>query len=130
MAAAVADFRPGDIHPGKQSRHEGSLTLVLHPAPDLLTAAAGNRRDDQLTIGFALEEPEQLLERARSKLQRKGIDALVANPLGTMDSDTIDAMFLQADGTEDIAPAGMAKSAFAGWLLDHVQRLWTRPAPA
>jgi len=124
MAAAVADYRPlplADLPPGaKLRRGDGPMSLALEPTPDLLAELAGRKRSDQLTIGFALEAPERLEASAREKLRRKGLDAIVANPLETMDAEGIDATVYWASGAEHATDGAMAKRAFAGWLLDLV----------
>ncbi|MCA9311079.1 MAG: hypothetical protein KDA21_07725 [Phycisphaerales bacterium] len=123
MAAAVADFRPragADPHT-KVRRSESGLSLELEATPDLLAMCAGRRRPGQVLVGFALEPRDRLLASARDKLRRKGVDAIVANPLETMDADTIEAVVVTAQG-ETQAPA-MDKRDFAPWLLDEVVRL-------
>jgi phosphopantothenoylcysteine decarboxylase / phosphopantothenate---cysteine ligase len=125
MAAAVADYRPRPnpaMSCGKFRRTEGPLTLELESTPDLLAEASRARRADQLFVGFALEPREDLLASARSKLSRKRIDLVVANPLETMDSDAIEAMVLGADGTRIDTPGLMPKSSFAPWLLEQLFR--------
>ncbi len=99
MAAAVADFRPKNPTPGaKIRRRDQSLTIELEPVPDLLARCAGNRKPDQVLVGFALEPGDRLSESAQDKLRRKGVDAIVANPLETMDSGAIEATLLSASG--------------------------------
>ena len=117
MAAAVADYRPRK-QAGKLKR-QGTLKLELEPTPDLVAACAAAKRPDQRIIAFALEEPEALEERALEKMHRKGVDAIVANPLRTMEEPTITATLLWTDGRRDPAPP-LTKDAFARWLLQRV----------
>jgi phosphopantothenoylcysteine decarboxylase/phosphopantothenate--cysteine ligase len=127
MAAAVADFRPKldalvDMHAHKLSRTPSGLTLHLEPTPDLLAECSSRRRPNQVLIGFALEPQERLLESARAKVQRKKVDLIVANPLGTMNAEHIDATLVYADLSTQ--PLGSkSKAAFAETLLDVVVRL-------
>ena len=125
MAAAVADYRP-KIDPkffgGKFRRMNTPLTLELEPTPDLLAEVAASRRGGQLMVGFALEPREELMASARSKLERKKIDLVVANPLETMDSPSVEATVLGRDGTELQTPGVMPKERFAAWLMDVVDR--------
>jgi len=128
MAAAVADYRPAQPLPsGKLRRAEERLTLELEPVPDLIAelAASLGRASDRafpkpLLVAFALEPAEGLLDAAQRKMQRKGVDAIVANPLHTMDAATITATLLWSDGRSDPAPADLSKDRFAGWLLDRL----------
>ncbi len=130
MAAAVADFRPitsADADRNKIRRSKGSLTLELEATPDLLATCAGKRRPEQRLIGFALEPRKNLLESAHRKLQRKGLDAIVANPLETMDSATIEATILRRSGPPASTPGAISKERFAEWLLDHLDELQKEP---
>lgn len=123
MAAAVADYRPTQTHDGKLPRQSnGSLQLTLEPTPDLVAETVAMKRANQRVIAFALEEPAQLETRASEKLKRKGVDAIVANPLKTMDADTIEAIWLDAKGGRD-EPGAMAKGAFAMWLIEKIATL-------
>jgi phosphopantothenoylcysteine decarboxylase/phosphopantothenate--cysteine ligase len=80
MAAAVADFRPVSPHEGKIVRDGTSgLQLDLEATEDVLAGLAEGRREDQLLVGFAAEHGGDFVERARGKLDRKGIDAIVVN---------------------------------------------------
>ncbi|MDY7108623.1 MAG: phosphopantothenoylcysteine decarboxylase [Planctomycetota bacterium] len=124
MAAAVADFRPASgTGSGKITRGEGGLTLHLEPTPDLLADLAGRTRDDQTVIGFALEPPDRLEESARRKLDRKGVHAIVANPLQTMDAQRITAAVHLRDGRVLSPPPDLTKADFAEWLLDQLPRI-------
>ncbi len=127
MAAAVADYTPVLEAPdaaanpssaGKLRRADQPLTLRLEPTPDLLAECSRRRRRGQILVGFALEPRDRLLDSARSKLARKGLDFIVANPLETMDADTIEATLLASDGSERATPGPIPKHDFAPWLLD------------
>jgi phosphopantothenoylcysteine decarboxylase/phosphopantothenate--cysteine ligase len=133
MAAAVADFRPkpGPDTTSKLRRDADGLTLVLEATPDLLAGVARSRRPGQFFVGFALEPRESMIESARAKLTRKGIDLIVANSLETMDSDHIEAVLIDRDpGSRppESTPGPIPKAEFAIWLLDRIeQRLATLP---
>ena len=85
MAAAVADLRPSAVSPTKLPREH--MTLEFEPVPDLLRNLADQNPEHGTRIGFALEEPSQLIERARKKMSTKRCHAIAANPLGTIESD-------------------------------------------
>src|SRR4051794_6940869 len=53
MAAAPADFRPGNPAQEKISRSGGALELSLEPTEDILAGLAGSRQEGQTVIGFA-----------------------------------------------------------------------------
>jgi phosphopantothenoylcysteine decarboxylase/phosphopantothenate--cysteine ligase len=79
-AAAVADFRPAAVAPGKLDRRGGAAELRLEPVPDL---AAGMPRNDgrPVLVIFAAEMAADLGARAARKLEAKSADAVVANPI-------------------------------------------------
>ncbi|MEM7227956.1 MAG: phosphopantothenoylcysteine decarboxylase [Planctomycetota bacterium] len=123
MAAAVADFRPAAAEPDTKMRRQDGLTLHLEPTEDLLARLGSTREPAQCLIGFALEPRNRLLESAREKLERKNIDAIVANPLETMDAESISATLIRRNGGTVQAPSDLSKADFAGWLLDQVAEL-------
>jgi phosphopantothenoylcysteine decarboxylase / phosphopantothenate---cysteine ligase len=127
MAAAVADYRPvvdPAVFNGKFRRTSGPLTLTLESTPDLIAEVSATRRAEQLLVGFALEPRAEVLESAKAKLRRKKIDLVVGNPLETMDSPTIEAVIVDAAGTEIRTPGTMDKRDFAPWLLEIIERSW------
>lgn len=118
MAAAVADFRPAATAAGKILRG-GPLELRLEPVPDLLGSLP--RHPGGFRLGFALDEPARLLERARVKLASKDLDAVVANPLATMESGSVDAILVWRDGRmERAADGAIDKRDFARWLAGRI----------
>jgi len=123
MAAAVADFRPRQsAAPRKLPRQDGGLTIQLEPTPDLVAALAGGKRPQQRIVAVALEQADELEPRARLKLQRKKVDAIVANALGAMESAQVEAVLLTADGGRQ-APGPMSKLDFARWLIGRLETL-------
>lgn len=132
MAAAVADYRPRRVR-GKIERRRGQpLTLTLEPTPDLVAEVAATKRDaladiqkgGQKIIAFALEESAHLEARAAEKMRRKGVDAIVANPLGTMEAPSIEAVLLTAKGEHLTPPGGaLGKRDFAAWLLERIEAI-------
>ena len=108
MAAAVADFRPASVSEQKiKKRDENSgLTLTLERNPDILGAVKERRRDThwpRLVVGFAAES-QSLKEYARDKLERKGLDLIVANDITTtdagFDTDTNRVTIFDREGSE------------------------------
>lgn len=86
MAAAVADFKPATVayQKIKKSTDAGTgMSLVLTRTPDILLSVKDYREQHhrpQVVGGFAAET-QNLLENAQSKLQRKGLDFILANDL-------------------------------------------------
>jgi phosphopantothenoylcysteine decarboxylase/phosphopantothenate--cysteine ligase len=122
MAAAVADFRPKVAADRKLSKEDGLPELVLEPTPDILTGLVSRRPVGQVLVGFAAET-DDVTERGRRKLQRKGVDLLVINDVsapGTgFDHDTNEVTILRADGSRIEIPL-TSKYAVANAVLDSV----------
>jgi phosphopantothenoylcysteine decarboxylase/phosphopantothenate--cysteine ligase len=122
-AAAVGDFRPSAVAANKLKRSDG-LTLELEPTEDIVGLVAARRKPGTLVIAFAAET-EHLLERACIKLQRKGVDAIVANDVSQpdigFDSDHNAAFLLTPQETVELPRS--SKSVLAGRILDHVQTM-------
>ena len=126
-AAAVADYRPATVIKGKTPR-AGGMSIQLEPTPDLVAGCAAVKRADQTIIAFALEDPLVLETRAVEKMQRKKVDAILANPLQTMDAPDIVPILFHADGRRD-EPGPMFKSELAGWLIDRVEAMRAASSP-
>jgi phosphopantothenoylcysteine decarboxylase/phosphopantothenate--cysteine ligase len=122
MAAAVADFRPKASAETKLSKEDGVPELVLEPTPDILAGLAARRRPGQVLVGFAAETHDAV-ERARRKLERKGVDLVVVNdvvaPGAGFDHDTNAVVILGADGRTTDIPL-TSKNAVADAVLDSV----------
>ena len=123
MAAAVADFTPiGGQMRGKLHRDE-ALSINFAPTKDIVGSIASETRSDQKIIAFALESNEELEMNAKNKLQRKGVDAVIANPLETMEATTISAIVYCRDGRSLTPSKNLSKPAFARWLIAHLQEI-------
>lgn len=79
-AAAVADYRPKEIAVQKiKKKSDAPLTLALERTKDIL-ADMGRQKVHQYVVGFALESQDGL-KNAKTKLQKKNLDAIVLNSL-------------------------------------------------
>jgi phosphopantothenoylcysteine decarboxylase/phosphopantothenate--cysteine ligase len=125
-AAAVADYRPAERAASKMKKSGESLTLRLEPTPDILEEVARARRDGLLVVGFAAET-DSVLENARAKLERKNLDAVVANDLtqggAGFDKDTNVITLLTRDRERPDTLPLMSKLDAAHRVLDEVARL-------
>jgi phosphopantothenoylcysteine decarboxylase/phosphopantothenate--cysteine ligase len=122
MAAAVADFRPKEMAERKLSKEDGIPELVLEPTPDILAGLVSRRPHGQVVVGFAAETND-VIERGRRKLARKGVDLLVVNdvsaPGAGFDHDTNAVTILDADGSA--SEIGLtSKDSVANAVLDRV----------
>jgi phosphopantothenoylcysteine decarboxylase / phosphopantothenate---cysteine ligase len=132
MAAAVADFRAPRVEAGKLEREgTGPLELPLERTEDVLAELAGVRTGDQTVIGFAAEQGADAISRARGKLDRKGLDAIVFNDVSRsdigFDSDQNEVVIVDRDGEHrvELAPKGEVADA----ILDRVEELRAERAP-
>jgi phosphopantothenoylcysteine decarboxylase/phosphopantothenate--cysteine ligase len=122
MAAAVADFRPASVSPSKVKR-SGNLTIELEATDDIARAAAG-AAPRAIHVGFALESGD-LEGGAKSKLERKGIDLVVANLISSehnpFGSDHNTVSFVTRDTVTRLPP--MPKRDVARRLWDIVESM-------
>jgi len=125
MAAAVADYRPAKVQPGKIKKEQqgDALDLRLVRNPDILTELAARRRPGQVVIGFAAEtesDPAALLELGRAKVRRKGADLLVLNTVGWSEGfASEDNAIVVINGVGDIVgEAAGSKLTVAARILD------------
>jgi phosphopantothenoylcysteine decarboxylase/phosphopantothenate--cysteine ligase len=131
MAAAVADFRPASPVGDKISK-EGrtAISVDLVATSDVLSEAAEMRTKGQTLVGFAAEHGPEGVERARSKLARKGVDAIVVNDISRpdigFDSDHNEVVILGAGGELHVPRS--SKEEVATRVLDFVQELRSRAA--
>jgi phosphopantothenoylcysteine decarboxylase / phosphopantothenate---cysteine ligase len=133
MAAAVADFRPAapaDSKISKSGRDE--LSLSLEPTTDVLAALSERRRPGQVLLGFAAEHGEGGVERARAKLERKRLDAMVVNDISRgdigFDAGDNEVTILVASGEDRHVPLA-SKAVVAGVVVDVVEALRAGRAP-
>jgi phosphopantothenoylcysteine decarboxylase/phosphopantothenate--cysteine ligase len=122
MAAAVADFRPTNLHPGKIKKQDGAPVVKLAPTTDILAEISRRRRKGQIIVGFAAET-ENLVENAMAKVRAKQLDLLVANDVSQKDAgfdvDTNIVTLLFPDGRK-IQLEKMSKLQVANRVLDEV----------
>ncbi len=91
MAAAVADFRPATVATQKIKKSDDNQTgimLELARTEDILLAVKSMRQQSgypRCVVGFAAESHD-LLTNAALKLERKGLDFIVANDITAADA--------------------------------------------
>jgi phosphopantothenoylcysteine decarboxylase/phosphopantothenate--cysteine ligase len=86
MAAAVADFTATEPASGKLKKGgRAELELTLSPTTDVLAALSEIRTVGQTLVGFAAEHGPDAVEVGRTKLESKGLDALVINDVSGPD---------------------------------------------
>ncbi len=126
MAAAVADFRAQEIEPGKLQREgDEPVRLDLERTEDVLSGLAGLSTDEQTVVGFAAEHGADAISRAREKLERKGLDAIVFNDVSRsdigFDSEQNEVVIVDREGEHRVEMA--PKREVADAILDRVEAL-------
>ncbi|MGD8258254.1 MAG: bifunctional phosphopantothenoylcysteine decarboxylase/phosphopantothenate--cysteine ligase CoaBC [Desulfobacterales bacterium] len=125
MAAAVADYRPVNVVQHKIKKTADNLSLDLDRTPDILASVANGKKKSRrlkAVIGFAAET-ESLVEHAREKLTRKGLDLIVANDVSAGDSgfavDTNRVTLI--DSSEEVKSLPLlTKPEVAEIIIDHL----------
>ena len=123
MAAAVADWTVGEPSPEKVTKTDADTwQLTLTKTPDILLELSEVKPSGQLVVGFAAETvptDEELIERARVKLETKGCDVIVANRVGDTIGfgETETAVWIVQRSGAPVLSTG-SKMTVAGQLLD------------
>lgn len=116
MVAAVADYRP--LHPSSTKIKERKrVTVELERVPDILSDVnkiVKNRKP--VMVGFSVEL-EDGVERAKRKLEEKGLDLIIANGPASFGSEEIEATLIGRDGELKDLPR-MTKRDVAEEILD------------
>lgn len=129
MAAAVADYRPVEVSDRKLTKEAGGLSRIeLAQNDDIVAGLVETRGAGQLVVAFAAETPAtegdeaELVERARGKQRRKGVDLLVVNEVGWdrgFESVENSVLVLGPEGTV-VARAAGSKREVAAAVWDAV----------
>lgn len=115
FSAAPSDFRPKTTFKGKLKKKE-PITLDLELTEDIAQILNSQKREDQITIGFALEEEKTLINYSKKKKQEKFFNFLVANPLYTLGRESSD--YILFTPTEILEYKNLSKIQLAQILFD------------
>ncbi len=119
MAAAVADYRPVEAAAGKRTKDGDRWTVELEPTADILAQLGALRAPGQTIIGFAAEHGAGGVERARAKLERKGVDMIVMNDVSRsdigFDVDSNELTLVTPDGDQQVSRRSKQACAAAIW---------------
>ncbi len=85
FCAAVADMKPAEFVDRKLPKSELPTSLALAPVLDIAATLSQQRQPHQRLIGFAAQTGD-FITPAQAKLHRKGLDAIVANPVDQAES--------------------------------------------
>jgi phosphopantothenoylcysteine decarboxylase/phosphopantothenate--cysteine ligase len=124
--AAVADYRPAKVEHQKIKKASQEINLQLVRTPDIVAAVAASDHRPY-TVGFAAET-DNLLGYARDKMQRKGLNMIVANDISDQsigfNSDDNAVTVLWRDGEQTLARAnkGVIAQKIVQLIAEQTQR--------
>ena len=124
-AAAVADYAPANAANAKIKKEgRDQMILELRKTPDILSNVSRNRHDRMIVVGFAAETND-VVGYARSKMEKKGLDMVVANDItkdgAGFNTDTNIATIISRRGEMELPL--MSKRELADRILDEVLRI-------
>jgi phosphopantothenoylcysteine decarboxylase/phosphopantothenate--cysteine ligase len=103
LSAAVADYRPEKAESQKIKKKEDNLEIKLVKTKDIAAALGKRKKKGQFLLGFALETQNEV-ENAKSKIERKNLDAIVLNSMNDPGAgfgfDTNKIMIIDRQGKE------------------------------
>lgn len=118
MAAAVADYKPAELHEAKLKKKEGDLLLRLARTQDVLAGIrALPERAGKYVVGFSLDVVENLDE-GRRKLIQKELDLIVVNTTASFGSDREQANIIGPDSAEPLGE--ITKEALADLIISRI----------
>jgi phosphopantothenoylcysteine decarboxylase/phosphopantothenate--cysteine ligase len=124
-SAAVADYRPAEVHAHKLKKGAAEWTLKLEKTRDILSSMRRPLGYEGCLVGFAAET-ENLIKSAHAKLESKGCDLVVANDVSRsdigFDQKDNEVVLLYRDGREE-SLAKASKDALAAMILDRINDL-------
>jgi phosphopantothenoylcysteine synthetase/decarboxylase len=127
QAAAVADYRPETVHPGKLGSHAPELTLRLVPTPKLLPQLKTWSPTPLRVLGFKLTAGADAAARAAAigKLfTAGGVDAVVHNDMNELGSAGAGRSFrIYRAGESAAAAHALGVPALCAWV-----ETWVRGA--
>lgn len=125
-SAAVADYRPKAVAENKIKKGEGNWVVELTRNPDILKELGQRKQAEQILVGFAAET-QDLITNAKSKVEKKNLDFIVANDLtregAGFKSDTNIVTIIDREGNQEHYDL-MAKKDLADAILSKVKKLW------
>ena len=125
FCAAVSDFRVANPPTHKMKRTGNSISLTLIENPDIAHSIGCQKKPGQITVGFAAET-DDMEQHALGKLERKRLDAIVANDVANprigFESDSNEVTIYVRDGRKIFVPHA-AKSEIAHRIFEAIAGL-------
>lgn len=121
-SAAVADYKPKNPSDNKIKKSDGDMKIELDRTKDILFELGKRKRKDQLLIGFAAETND-VLQNAKSKVERKNLDMIVVNDVkkegAGFGTDTNIVTVIRRDGEQYRLPM-LSKQEVAKSVFDKI----------
>jgi phosphopantothenoylcysteine decarboxylase/phosphopantothenate--cysteine ligase len=115
MTAAVSDYTPAKSTRHKMKKSPGVITLKLKPTQDILKWAGTHKKQNQLVVGFALED-RNIKVGAERKMREKNLDMIIANTPAAIGSERCEVWVKKA-GEKWRGFPEMSKKQFARNLI-------------
>ena len=115
MNAACSDFTPRKIEKDKIKKDKGDIEVSLRKTKDILSLIK-SKKIQKLIVGFSLDTKDTI-KSAKKKMKEKGVDIMIANPVRTAGSETVEMTILKKKGKPKRFPK-LSKSDAAEKIID------------
>lgn len=116
--AAVSDFRFAETHQGKLKRENTKgVTVALAANPDIIASITAMENRPDRVIAFAAEAIDHI-RHARAKMEKKGVDAIVANDISNMGSSNASGWWVTVEDEQLIHTT--SKYEFAQQIFKYI----------
>jgi phosphopantothenoylcysteine decarboxylase / phosphopantothenate---cysteine ligase len=120
MTAAVSDYTPVKSARHKMKKSPGEITLKLKPTQDILKWAGTHKKQNQVVVGFALEDRD-IKSSAERKMREKNLDMIIANTPAAIGSERCEVWVKKTGGKWHGIPE-MSKKQAAGRLIRIIEQ--------
>lgn len=124
FAAAVADYKPATVSGQKIKKKEALMNLELSKTIDIAGTLGKEKREGQLSVGFALETENEEMN-AEAKLKKKNFDLIVLNSLNEPGAgfghDTNKVTIFDREGSREEYPL-QSKKQVAYYIIEKISR--------
>jgi phosphopantothenoylcysteine decarboxylase/phosphopantothenate--cysteine ligase len=120
MTAAVSDYTPVKHARHKIKKTSGAITLKLKSTQDILKWAGTHKKQNQVVVGFALEDRD-IKAGAERKMRDKKLDMIIANTPAAIGSERCEVWVKNA-GQKWRGFAGAPKRSVAGRLIRMIEQ--------
>jgi len=120
MTAAVSDYAPAKPARHKIKKSPGTITLKLKPTHDILKWAGTHKKQNQVVVGFALED-RNIKAGAERKMRDKNLDMIIANTPAAIGSERCE-IWIKKAGQEWHRFADAPKKQIANRLIRLIEK--------